>query len=212
MIAGFHAQAIKAMEDSSLVAIYARRQSTADELATEFGCKAYSDEDAFFNDPDIEIFPGGNHKALVQLARLQAQLSFAGQRLRRRHLNHVGLVVVPIGFRLKRQRTNQDGLTVLQRHHPPGTETPTVPGPLDFKFDILGRVTRTQKIGVLRVQYAPRINSCNSSAHALGQYLSAVDAKCLRVHVFGSEPVLSRGFGSKNIEQLVEHSYRFYPK
>jgi UDP-N-acetyl-2-amino-2-deoxyglucuronate dehydrogenase len=65
MIAGFHAQAIKAMEDSSLVAIYARRQSTADELATEFGCKAYSDEDAFFNDPDIEIVtiatPSGAH-------------------------------------------------------------------------------------------------------------------------------------------------------
>jgi UDP-N-acetyl-2-amino-2-deoxyglucuronate dehydrogenase len=65
MIARFHAQAIEAMKDSTVVAVYARRHSVAEELAAEFGCKAYSDEEDFFNDPDIEIVtiatPSGAH-------------------------------------------------------------------------------------------------------------------------------------------------------
>ncbi|MCZ6675504.1 MAG: Gfo/Idh/MocA family oxidoreductase [Verrucomicrobia bacterium] len=65
MIARFHAQAIQAMESSNVEAIYARRQSVAEELASEFGCKAYSDADAFFNESGIEIVtiatPSGAH-------------------------------------------------------------------------------------------------------------------------------------------------------
>ena len=65
MIARFHARAIEAMEDSSVVAIYARRQSVADELAAEFGCEGYSNEEDFFNDDKIEIVtiatPSGAH-------------------------------------------------------------------------------------------------------------------------------------------------------
>ena len=65
MIARFHAQAISAMQNSSLEAIYARRQSVAEELAKEFGCRAYSNEDEFFNDSEIDIItiatPSGAH-------------------------------------------------------------------------------------------------------------------------------------------------------
>jgi len=65
MIARFHAQAIQAMDNSTLEAIFARRQSAAEELANEFGCKAYSNEDAFFNESGIEIVtiasPSGAH-------------------------------------------------------------------------------------------------------------------------------------------------------
>ena len=65
MIARFHAQAIQAMEGSELVAIYARRESVAQELAEEFDCKAYSDEESFFKESGIEIVtiatPSGAH-------------------------------------------------------------------------------------------------------------------------------------------------------
>lgn len=65
MIARLHAQAIQTLEDSSLVAIYARRKSTAEELAREFNCKAYWEEDAFFHDSDFNIVtiatPSGAH-------------------------------------------------------------------------------------------------------------------------------------------------------
>ena len=72
MIARFHAQAIQAMENSSLEAIYARRQSSAEKLANEFGCKAYSNEEAFFNESGIEIVtiatPSGAHLEPTQKA------------------------------------------------------------------------------------------------------------------------------------------------
>ncbi|MCB1123673.1 MAG: Gfo/Idh/MocA family oxidoreductase, partial [Verrucomicrobiae bacterium] len=65
MIAKFHAQAIQAMEGSELVAIFGRRQSAADELARELGCRGYSDEEQFFKQSGIEIVtvatPSGAH-------------------------------------------------------------------------------------------------------------------------------------------------------
>lgn len=65
MIASFHAQAIEAMDGSSVVAIYARRQKVAEELAIQFNCKAYSNENEFFADPEIEVItiatPSGAH-------------------------------------------------------------------------------------------------------------------------------------------------------
>lgn len=65
MIARFHAQAIKNMKSSRLVAVYARRQAAAEELGEELGCKAYWDDDSFFGDPTIEIVtiatPSGVH-------------------------------------------------------------------------------------------------------------------------------------------------------
>lgn len=72
MIAGFHAQAIQAMEGSELVAVFARRQEAADALANELGCKGYADEDAFFNESGIEIVtiatPSGAHLEPAQKA------------------------------------------------------------------------------------------------------------------------------------------------
>jgi predicted dehydrogenase len=68
MIARFHAQAIEGMKDSTLVAVYARRLPAAQALADEFGCKAYSDEGAFFNESGIDIAtiatPSGAHLEL----------------------------------------------------------------------------------------------------------------------------------------------------
>ena len=72
MIARFHAQAIQAMEGSELTAVFARRQESADALAEEFGCKAYSDEDLFFKESGIEIVtiatPSGAHLEPAQKA------------------------------------------------------------------------------------------------------------------------------------------------
>ena len=72
MIARFHAQAIKAMEGSELVAVYARRESVAQEFASEFDCKAYSDEEQFFKESGIEITtiatPSGAHLEPAQKA------------------------------------------------------------------------------------------------------------------------------------------------
>ena len=72
MIARFHAQAIQALEDSELVAVFARRQEAADTLAEELGCKGYSDEEQFFNESGIEIVtiatPSGAHLEPAQKA------------------------------------------------------------------------------------------------------------------------------------------------
>lgn len=65
MIARFHGEAIRNMKDSRLVAVYARRQTVAEELASELDCKAYWDEGAFLAHPDLEIVtiasPSGAH-------------------------------------------------------------------------------------------------------------------------------------------------------
>ena len=72
MIAGFHAQAIQAMEGSELVAVFARRQEAADALGKELGCKGFSDEEAFFKESGIEIVtiatPSGAHLEPAQKA------------------------------------------------------------------------------------------------------------------------------------------------
>lgn len=65
MIAKFHARAIQAMEGGELVSIYARRADAVEPLAQEFGCRAYTDLDAFLADPELEIVtiatPSGAH-------------------------------------------------------------------------------------------------------------------------------------------------------
>ena len=65
MIARFHGEAIRKMKDSKLVAVYARRQEVAEELAQELGCQAYWDEEAFLAHPDLDIVtiasPSGAH-------------------------------------------------------------------------------------------------------------------------------------------------------
>ena len=65
MIGRFHAQAIRDMSGGSLHSILDRNQDRAEELASEFGAKAYSDIDAFLADPELEIVtvgtPSGAH-------------------------------------------------------------------------------------------------------------------------------------------------------
>ena len=65
MIAHFHAKAIEAMADGELHSVYGRRPEAAEELGRELGCQAYSDLDAFLNDPELEIVtiatPSGAH-------------------------------------------------------------------------------------------------------------------------------------------------------
>ncbi len=65
MIARFHAQAIKATDKGELIAVFARRQDRAEELANEFGCKAFWDENAFFNHDELDVItiatPSGAH-------------------------------------------------------------------------------------------------------------------------------------------------------
>ncbi|MCC6884820.1 MAG: Gfo/Idh/MocA family oxidoreductase [Verrucomicrobiales bacterium] len=65
MIAKFHARAIQAMTGSELVSVYARRADAAEPIAAEFGCRAYTDLDAFLADPKLEIVtiatPSGAH-------------------------------------------------------------------------------------------------------------------------------------------------------
>ena len=75
MIGRFHAQAIRDMSGGSLHSILDRNQERAEELAEEFGAKAYSDIDAFLADPELEIVtvgtPSGAHLDPT-LAALQA--------------------------------------------------------------------------------------------------------------------------------------------
>ncbi len=65
MIARFHAQAIQAMQDGKLVAIYARRKEKAEELAHEFDCQPLWDAQSFFANDEIDIVtiatPSGAH-------------------------------------------------------------------------------------------------------------------------------------------------------
>ena len=65
MIGRFHAQAISDMNGGSLHAVLDRNLERAEELASEFGAKAYADIDDFLADPDLEIVtvgtPSGAH-------------------------------------------------------------------------------------------------------------------------------------------------------
>jgi predicted dehydrogenase len=65
MIANFHAQAIQAMEDGELGAIYARNPAKAKQLAEKYNCKAYSDLSEMLADKSIDVVtiatPSGAH-------------------------------------------------------------------------------------------------------------------------------------------------------
>jgi len=65
VIGRFHAQAIQAMENAELGAVYARNSQKAEEFAKQFNCKAYSNLDAFLKDENIDIVtiatPSGAH-------------------------------------------------------------------------------------------------------------------------------------------------------
>lgn len=64
-IARFHAQAIQAMQEGELVAIYARKKEKAKALGEEFNCDYYSDLSEMLADPSIDIVtiatPSGAH-------------------------------------------------------------------------------------------------------------------------------------------------------
>lgn len=65
MIGRFHAKAISDMSNGTLHSVLDRSAERAEELAKEFGIKAYSDIDAFLADPELEIVtvgtPSGAH-------------------------------------------------------------------------------------------------------------------------------------------------------
>ncbi|MGB1937941.1 MAG: Gfo/Idh/MocA family protein [Akkermansiaceae bacterium] len=65
MIGRFHAQAIRDMNGGSLLSVLDRNLERAEELASEFGAKAYADIDDFLADPDLQIVtvgtPSGAH-------------------------------------------------------------------------------------------------------------------------------------------------------
>lgn len=65
VIGRFHAQAIQAMENAELGAVYVRNPQKAEEFAKQFNCKAYSNLDAFLKDENIDIVtiatPSGAH-------------------------------------------------------------------------------------------------------------------------------------------------------
>lgn len=65
MIAQFHAQAIQAMANASLVAVYNRNLSTANTFAEQHGCEAFDDLEAFLAQPDMSVVtictPSGAH-------------------------------------------------------------------------------------------------------------------------------------------------------
>lgn len=65
MIAQFHAQAIETMDGGELHSVYGRRPEAAGQLGKELGCLAYSDLEAFLNDPELDIVtiatPSGAH-------------------------------------------------------------------------------------------------------------------------------------------------------
>lgn len=65
MIARLQAKAISAMDGGSLHSVYNHRAGGAEQLAAEYGVRAYDDLDAFLADPDLEIVtvctPSGAH-------------------------------------------------------------------------------------------------------------------------------------------------------
>jgi len=65
LISKFHARAIREVPDARLVACYDVVKESAERLASEFGCKAYHDLDAFLSDPELHVVtvatPSGAH-------------------------------------------------------------------------------------------------------------------------------------------------------
>lgn len=66
MIGHFHAKAIGAMTGGELHSVFDLRAESAEKLAAEYGCKAYSSFDDFLADPELEIVtigtPSGAHR------------------------------------------------------------------------------------------------------------------------------------------------------
>jgi predicted dehydrogenase len=65
MISRFHAKAIAAMDGSTLRSVFSTRIEAAQDLASEYGAKAYSDIEAFLADEQLDIVtigtPSGAH-------------------------------------------------------------------------------------------------------------------------------------------------------
>ncbi|MCH7224585.1 Gfo/Idh/MocA family protein [Haloferula sp. A504] len=65
MIGQFHAKAITAMTGGELHSVFDLRAEAAEKLAAEYGIRAYSDMEAFYADPELEIVtvgtPSGAH-------------------------------------------------------------------------------------------------------------------------------------------------------
>ena len=60
IIADFHAQAIRAMENAELVAAYARNQEKADSFSEKYNCVGYSDLNAFLAHPEMNVVTVGS--------------------------------------------------------------------------------------------------------------------------------------------------------
>ena len=60
VIADFHAQALQAMDNTELVAAYARNQQKADLFAQKYGCAAYSDLDQFIQHSGMDVVTIGS--------------------------------------------------------------------------------------------------------------------------------------------------------
>jgi hypothetical protein len=75
MIGHFHAKAIQSMTGSSLHSVFDLRLESAEKLALEYGCKAFSKLAAFLADPELEVVtigtPSGAHRDPA-IAALQA--------------------------------------------------------------------------------------------------------------------------------------------
>jgi UDP-N-acetyl-2-amino-2-deoxyglucuronate dehydrogenase len=75
MIGHFHARAIGAMQGGTLHSVFDLRAESAEKIAKEYGCKAYSKLEEFLADPELEIVtigtPSGAHRDPA-IAALQA--------------------------------------------------------------------------------------------------------------------------------------------
>ena len=75
MIGHFHAKAIGAMADGELHSVFDLRAESAEKLAAEYGCKAYSSFEEVLADPELEVVtigtPSGAHRDPA-IAALQA--------------------------------------------------------------------------------------------------------------------------------------------
>ena len=60
VIADFHAQALQAMNNTELVAAYARNQQKADLFAQKYGCAAYSDLEQFIQHSGMDVVTIGS--------------------------------------------------------------------------------------------------------------------------------------------------------
>ena len=158
--------------------------------------------------PDIEILAGGDHKTLIEAARLQLQLALTGQGFRRWHQRHLRLVVISLGGLLEGHGRHQDGFAALQRNHPARTETGAIPRPFHFEQDGCRDIAGAQEIRVLGVDDTVVRHRRHRGADRLGQYLPTVDPQAQGVHIGADKTVLAFGPGADDIDQLGEHGFR----